>query len=177
MYRDKSLLPAEAARLAALGSLAVSPKPYAALARELRWFSGALIGPSLDLLGGSIELMRVEGLIDADGSDEDAPLRPTERGRKVLLDLLAAPLKTPINDVGRVIVALKLRFLDLLPVADQPEQIELLVDALEGDRARLVDLQTRLAHEPSALDSWLDLEIASLDQRLDWLTARHAQAS
>ena len=54
----------EAIRLAALGSLAGKPQRYAEVAGEVRHFVGRLIGPSLDLLGSSIELLRFEGLIE-----------------------------------------------------------------------------------------------------------------
>ncbi len=64
MYRDKSLLPTQAIRLAVLGSLAAGPRRYGQLAAETRAFTGALVGPSLDLLGTSIELLRFEGLIE-----------------------------------------------------------------------------------------------------------------
>ena len=36
MYRDRSLIPSEAVRLAALGSLALGSKRYADLASEIR---------------------------------------------------------------------------------------------------------------------------------------------
>jgi hypothetical protein len=51
MYRDRSLIPSEAVRLAALGSLALGSKRYAALASEIRQFTVFITGPSLDLVG------------------------------------------------------------------------------------------------------------------------------
>ena len=72
MYQDNSLLPREAVRLAALGILANSPRTYAALAAEVRNFASRIAGPSLDLMGTSIELLRHEGLIEpANGADAD----------------------------------------------------------------------------------------------------------
>ena len=65
MYRDNSLIPSEALRLAALGSLWQRPKRYADLATELRHFTGRIVGPSLELLGPSLEVLRLEGLIAA----------------------------------------------------------------------------------------------------------------
>src|SRR3546814_5579489 len=63
MYRDNSLVPKEAIRLAALGLLAERDRPYGDLAREVREFAARIVGPSLELLGNSIELLRFEGLI------------------------------------------------------------------------------------------------------------------
>ena len=65
MYRDNTLIPAEAVRLAALGSLVEGEKSYADLAREIRFFVARIVGPSLDLLGSSLELLRLEGLTAA----------------------------------------------------------------------------------------------------------------
>ncbi|MCK5621032.1 MAG: hypothetical protein KAJ11_01985, partial [Alphaproteobacteria bacterium] len=65
MYRDNTLIPAEAVRLAALGGLADGDKSYGDLAREIRFFVARIVGPSLDLLGTSLELLRLEGLIEA----------------------------------------------------------------------------------------------------------------
>ena len=62
MYRDNTLIPTEAIRLAALGSLAEGDKQYADLASEIRYFVARIAGPSLDLLGTSLELLQYEGL-------------------------------------------------------------------------------------------------------------------
>ncbi|MEC9167428.1 MAG: hypothetical protein VX596_10055, partial [Pseudomonadota bacterium] len=67
MYRDNSLIPKEAIRMAALGALWRAPMAYGDLAREVRQFAARIVGPSLDLLGTSIELLKFEGLI-ADGA-------------------------------------------------------------------------------------------------------------
>src|SRR5579862_642450 len=110
MYRDKSLMPTQAIRLAVLGSLGLGARRYGELATETRHFTGALVGPSLDLLGTSIELLRFEGLIEpvaGQGMADNAELRLTESGRDALHDLLSAPLRAPLNDVGRLTLALK----------------------------------------------------------------------
>src|SRR5262245_48552828 len=49
MYKDNSLIPTEAVRLAALGLLTEGPRTYAELADEVRHFSSRIVGPSLDL--------------------------------------------------------------------------------------------------------------------------------
>src|SRR3546814_15285213 len=78
MYRDKTLIPTEALRLCALGTLALSPLSYSALAREVRAFTSRLSGPSLDMMGTSIEVLRAEGLVapvaggGADGPEDGA---------------------------------------------------------------------------------------------------------
>ena len=61
MYRDNTLIPTEAIRLAALGQLVESDRPYSELAREVRQFVSLIVGPSLDMLGPSLELLCLRG--------------------------------------------------------------------------------------------------------------------
>jgi len=174
MYRDKSLLPTQAIRLAVLGSLGNGTRRYGELAAEMRHFTGALVGPSLDLLGTSIELLRFEGLIEpvaGQGMADNAELRLTESGRDALHDLLSAPLRAPLNDVGRLTLALKLRYLHHLPPAERVAQAELMIETAESDVARLEDLRRHTAAEPGLLGAWLDSELAQARARLAWFEA------
>jgi DNA-binding PadR family transcriptional regulator len=170
MYRDNSLIPTEAVRLAALGELARAPKRYADLAVAVRHFVQRLTGPSLDLLGPSLELLKIEGLIrpvDGQGFRDNALLELTETGRATLTRLLSAPLKVQGSEINRLVVALKLRFLDLLSVEDRGDQLDLLADALAGERARLADLRASTDAD-SPLGRWLDLDLAQIDARIAW---------
>ena len=172
MYRDKSLVPTQAIRLTVLGSLALGPRHYGELAGATRLFTGAIVGPSLDLLGTSIELLRFEGLIEpvaGEGMADNAAMRLTEAGRAALHDLLLAPLRSPLTDIGRLILALKLRFLDLLPREDQAAQAELMIETAESEVARLEALERQIDGEPSRLGPWLDLDLAHARARLAWL--------
>ena len=83
MYRDNTLIPTEAIRLAALGTLEAGPRHYADLAREVRGFASRFTGPSLDILGSSLELLRCERLVepvDRAGTEDNALLALTEAG-------------------------------------------------------------------------------------------------
>src|SRR4051794_37480294 len=109
VYRDNSLIPTEAIRLCALGELAHGPRRYADLAQSVRHFVQRITGPSLDLLGPSLELLRVEGLIepvDGDGMVDNALLRLTEMGRSSLVKLLTAGIRTQANDFTKLVIAL-----------------------------------------------------------------------
>ncbi len=177
MYRDKSLLPTQAIRLAVLGSLAAGPRHYGQLAAETRAFTGALVGPSLDLLGTSIELLRFEGLIEpvtGHGMADNAEMRLTDAGREALHELLGAPLRSPLNDIGRLILALKLRFAHLLPEPERAAQVELMIEVAEGEVARLEALSQQSAGEPGLLGSWLALELTHTRARLAWFEALKA---
>ncbi len=124
MYRDKTLIPTEAVRLCALGILADGPTRYADLAREVRHFAGRIVGPSLDILGPSLELLRYEGLAETEneveGDGAEALLSITEAGRTELKTLLTSNVRAPIDDVNKLVVALKFRFLHLLAPAESP---------------------------------------------------------
>ncbi|MDA1327280.1 MAG: hypothetical protein O3C34_21400 [Proteobacteria bacterium] len=173
MYQDNSLLPREAVRLAALGILANSPRTYAALAAEVRNFSSRIAGPSLDLMGTSIELLRHEGLIvpteGAGAGISDAVFILTDAGRIELTRLLQAQIRAPFSDVSKLIVALKFRFLNFLEIEDRRTQLAMMIEACETELARYLDLRAQHYLEAGNLTGWLDQEIDSIENRLDWL--------
>jgi DNA-binding PadR family transcriptional regulator len=172
MYRDKTLIPTEALRLCMLGTLAVQPHTYAELAREVRAFASRIVGPSLDVMGLSIEVLRAEGLVlpvaeQPDPADETLEL--TDTGRAELRDLMISNLRSPVDGNSQLIFALKLRFLHLLSDTDADDQIERMREISETEHARLVDLKQRYGAEPGQFDAWLDLELTQVEDRLDWL--------
>ncbi len=171
MYRDNTLIPAEAVRLAALGSLVEGDTAYGELAREIRFFVARLVGPSLDLLGTSLELLRHEGLVetDADAGEavpDDAVLRITDDGRAAFHNLMTSSVRGLTSDLSRLVISLKMRFLPLLSGEDRLEQAEVLAEACESELARLRDL--RGAYRKGLLAEWLDQEIDELEQRHGW---------
>lgn len=178
MYRDNSLIPSEAARLAALGMLAERSRPYAELASDVRGFTSRFVGPSLDMVGTPLELLRYEGLIAAeDGaeSQEAAVLRITDAGLAALKDLLRSTVRAPVDHVGRLVIALKLRFLYRLDREEQVEQIDLLIDLTETEVARLRDLKDSHDGEPGLLTPWLERETGHAEDRLAWLQETRAR--
>ena len=170
MYRDNTLIPTEAIRLAALGMLMEGDVRYGALASEMRYFVGRIIGPSLDLLGTSLELLTYEGLIEivdeVGAAAADGLLHITEQGRDAFATLMTSHVRAPINDVSRLVVALKMRFLHLLDAGAQAEQSSMLVEMCETELARLEDLKAR--YGSGKLADWLTLEIGHLRTRLEW---------
>src|SRR5260221_1969197 len=146
MFRDHSLIPAEAIRLAALGILAEAPRRYGDLAAEIRHFTSHVVGPSLELMGTSLELLRYEGLIEAvdgGGTADNAVVRLHEAGAAALQGLLRAQLRAPVPDFNRLALLLKLRFLHHLPAAEQRTQLALMAESLESQRAPLDELRRR----------------------------------
>ena len=174
MFRDNSLMPKEAIRLSALGLLSRGPKSYASVANEVRHFTTRFWGPTLDVMASSIELMRLEGLVencteDSDVSDGDSILRLTDAGRAELNELLSATVRAPASDFSKLVIALKLRYMHLLPVAQQRDQAENLVEMRQIEAARLIDLRATHAGEDGLFLRWLDREIDRTQDDLVWL--------
>ena len=172
MFTDNTLTPREAIRLCALGTLAAQPMRYSALANAIRHFVSRILGPSLDLMGTSIELLRLEGLvraIEGTGMEDDARLEITDAGRSELKNLLTANIRAASTDLNKLIVALKFRFLHHLGEADRQVQLDLLVESCEKELARLEDLRAHHAGDPGALAAWLDHDIAAIERRIAWL--------
>ncbi len=179
-YRDHSLIPTEAVRLAALGILADGPRPYGDLAVDVRHFTSRMLGPTLDILGTSIELLRHEGLIEpldlragpSHSLRADTRVQLTVAGREALHELLTSRVRAPMSDLTRMVVALKLRFLHLLAPVDQRAQFESLVELATAELVRLADLQRHDSGPAGALDDWLAQEITQTEARRDWYQRR-----
>jgi DNA-binding PadR family transcriptional regulator len=184
MYRDNTLIPSEAIRLLALGILATGERPYGELAHEVRHFVGHVVGPSLDLVGAPIEVLKLEDLIEEArpgaetgteiGTEPEPPLRITEAGRAELTRLLSSNLRAPVSDINKLIITLKMRFLHLLEPAERRLQTEIMTEMGERQLARLTELRGHHRDAPGHLTGWLDHEIDQTRERLDWF--RNLQA-
>lgn len=172
MFSDNSLLPKETIRLAALGILSEGPMPYGDLANAVRQFVGRITGPSLELTGPSIEMLRYEGLVEPVGTEKDPPLTLTAEGRTELLTLLQATVRPPLTDISKLVIALKMRFLSLLEADKRRDQVDLMIDASELELARLTDLRETDARDAYFQD-WLNHDIDLAESRLAWLHAFH----
>ena len=169
MTHDKALLPKQVLRLCALGKLLqTGPTSYADLARSVTEFTAHLIGPSLDMMGSSLELLRYDGLIEPVEGDQ---LTITEAGEAEFHELMAAQLPTPASELSKLVVALKIRFLHLLEPQRRREELSALVGLYQQEIARLEDLRERQSGEPGHLDCWLEHDIAQNRSRLAWLRA------
>ena len=178
MYKDNSLVPSEAVRLAALGLLAKGPRAYADLAREIRHFAQRIVGPSLELLGPSLELLKVEGLIEAQNPKlphDQQVMVLTESGRAELSRLMTAHLRGPMGEVNKLIIALKLHFFETLSPEERRIQAEMLQEACERELTRLLDLRGHHAESAGLLVAWLDHEIAEIEGRRDWFKQLSAE--
>jgi DNA-binding PadR family transcriptional regulator len=174
MFTERALLPAQAARLTALGMLAEGPLHYADLAREVSHFTGCILGQSLDLMGTSLELLRYEGLIEAEagtGMVDNAEMRITPAGRAALVRLLKAPLMAPSVEVNRLVLALKLRFLPILGAGDRGEVRAQIREWYAGEIARYEELRARHGTRSAPFRRWLDRQIDLDRERLGEIAA------
>jgi hypothetical protein len=172
MFADNTLTPKEAVRLCALGTLALGPTRYGALANSIRHFISRITGPSLDVMGVSIELLKYEGLVDAKdgaGMEDNAELAITEDGLRELNILLTANVRPAATEISKLVVALKFRFLHLLDIAERHAQADLLIEVTENELARLDDLRQYHSNDDGYLVGWLDHDISLLETRLQWL--------
>lgn len=173
MYKDNSLIPSEAIRLAALGLLWQGERSYADLAREIRHFVARIAGPSLELLGPSLELFKVEGLIeavDAKLTQDTQIMRLTQEGVIELRRLMTTRFRGPMGEINKLIIALKMHFFDSLKSEEQQDQLDLMIEACNKELARLSDLKLYhpLTNHGGHLSSWLDLEIDEISARQTW---------
>jgi len=172
MYADNTLTPKEAVRLCALGTLATGSMTYAELAGSVRHFIDRVQGPSLDVLGSSVELLKYEGLVSAsEGAPQDSILEITEKGHDELKLLLTAQIRATDSDLNILIEALKFRFLHLLDEETKKVQADLLLDRVETELARLLDLRQGFSSKEGYFVRWLEREIDELESRADWLQA------
>jgi DNA-binding PadR family transcriptional regulator len=168
-FREHALVPSQAVRLTALGVLAEGPRHYADLAREVSDFVDHILGKSLDLMGTSLELLRYEGLIEAEGGTgmvDNAVMRLTEAGQGALQALLKSALRAPSVEVTHLVLALKLRFLPLLADTDRRDQLALIRDWIAGEILRFEELRTRYGDRSPEFRRWIDGEIALAKERL-----------
>ena len=187
MYPDHSLMPKEAVHLAALGILAEGARTYADLAADVRDFTSHVMGPNLDIMGTSIQLLSFEGLIAAEAAGQPGRVLPpdtlltiTEAGRAELETLLLASVRTPFNDLNKLVVALKMRLLHLLDDDQRRTQVEVITTALGGELARLASLRAKRAAESAggdALVRWLDHDLAQIEDSIRWFATLAPGAS
>lgn len=164
---DPTLLPSRAMRLAALGALARGDRDYAELVQEIHDLALAVIGATPDAYGSSLELLRYEGLIAGD-TEGAGQVSITPEGRVEFARLMITRLRKPAGEFNRLWLALKLRFLPQLPLADRQAELERMCALFEGEVTRLAELRRNPLTDDGYVGAWIDLEIAENGARLAW---------
>jgi hypothetical protein len=86
-------------------------------------------------------------------------------------ELLTAKLRPASNELNKLVMVLKFRFLHLLEPNEQRGQVDLVIDALEGEMARLESLRAHHVDDQGFVVPWLDHDMDLIQARIDWLGA------
>lgn len=178
--KDQPLIPQDAVQLCALGLLHEGDRRFGELAIEVRRFVSRMLGPSLDILGTSIEGLRYQGLIEPLGPRAapgqsltgDTTVRITQTGTALLRELMTTRVRTPMTDLSKLVVALKLRFLDAIDPVERRAQLEQLHEVSEQELARLSDLHAEHDAAGDPLGEWLAQDITQTRARIAWYRQR-----
>ncbi len=169
--RERTLIPVDALRLTALGTLERNGTTrYAKLAREVRLFATSYGVSPVDAMSSSIELLRFEGLVETESDGPapgDARLCLTAKGQAELQRLLLAPVR-PGGAHTRLMIALKVRFIGLLSPEQRAGEVDSLLEALNGELARLRALRQWMHGENRSYLAWLDRDIARVAGDIAW---------
>ena len=163
MYRDNSLIPRETIKMAALGALIGRKRNYDDVASEVRSFLSRIVGPSLELMGTSIELLKLEGLIETVNQDDQSEAE--------LLQLSVAgleELKAGGSELNRLVIALKLRFIDILTEDEKREQLSAIKEIYLNERKRLEDLKSQPSWTTGLLSESIELDLSMANKRIEW---------
>ena len=87
------------------------------------------------------------------------------------MSLLRSNVRAPVDDVNKLVIALKMRFLHMLDHSERQAEIQALIELSDQELARLEDLRTQDCANQSFLADWLDHEITQAESRKAFLTA------
>jgi len=171
MYRDNSLIPRETIKMAALGALIGRNRSYDNVASEVRSFISRIVGPSLELMGTSIELLKLEGLIETVYQDDQSQtelLQLSVAGFEELKEYLRSNLKAGGSELNRLVIALKLRFIDILSEDEKREQLSAIKEMYLNERKRLEDLKSQPSWTTGLLSESIELDLSIANKRIVW---------
>jgi hypothetical protein len=84
---------------------------------------------------------------------------------------MTASLRGPLGEINKLLIALKMRFIDVLSPEERRLQADLLAEICEQELVRLNDLRAHHAGEPGYLLDWLDHDLGQIEARLAWFRA------
>ena len=175
LYRDNSLIPRETIKMAALGALIERARSYDDIANEVRSFISRIVGPSLELMGTSIELLKLEGLIETvnDNDEDDASLlQLSPLGLQELKEYLRSNLKSGGSELNKLVIALKLRFIDILDDDERRDQLLAIRDMYHNEKRRLEDLKNQTTWLTGFLLESIELDLFLVNKKIEWCDQR-----
>lgn len=166
-----STTPKEATQLAILGIVARAPALGTEIVSLVKHIVGRAWQPTSDVIAVNLEELQARRMVTrADvGRDWDTTRYAiTEDGRRVLNDLLQAPLpRSPVGPDSSAI-ALKVCFLDLLEPDEAAAQVSDLLDLYDREIRHSRDALARCACDWPHVPGWMELEVTRLVAERDW---------
>ena len=95
-------------------------------------------------------------------------MRLTSNGFQELKEYLKSTIRSGSSDLNKLVVALKLRFIEVLEPSERLDQLVGLQTMYQAERNRLQDLRKHEEWSAGLLSELLDLELAVTDQRVLW---------
>ena len=166
-----STTPKDATQLAILGVACRSPALGTEIVSLVKHIVGRAWQPTSDVIAVTLEGLLGHGLVERTdpGRDWDTTRYAiTEEGRRLLHELLRAPLPPAPAALDGSAVALKVCFLDLLEPREQSEQIGDMLDRYELEIAHFREAVARCACEWTYVPGWMELEVTRLTAERDW---------
>ena len=141
----------------------------------MRNFISRIVGPSLELMGTSIELLKLEGLIETvnDNDKGDASLlQLSPAGLQELKEYLRSNLKSGGSELNKLVIALKLRFIDILDDDERRGQLLAIRDMYHNEKRRLEDLKNQTTWLTGFLLESIELDLFLVNKKIEWCDQR-----
>ena len=161
--------------MAALGALIERERSYDDIANEVRSFISRIVGPSLELMGTSIELLKLEGLIETvndNDKGDSSLLQLSPAGLQELKEYLRSNLKSGGSELNKLVIALKLRFIDILDDDERRDQLLAIRDMYHNEKRRLQDLKNQTTWLTGFLLESIELDLFIVNKRIQWCDQR-----
>ena len=161
--------------MAALGALIERARSYDDIANEVRSFISRIVGPSLELMGTSIELLKLEGLIETvndNDKGDSSLLQLSPAGLQELKEYLRSNLKSGGSELNKLVIALKLRFIDILDDDERRDQLLAIRDMYHNEKRRLEDLKNQTTWLTGFLLESIELDLFLVNKKIEWCDQR-----
>ena len=126
-------------------------------------------------MGTSIELLKLEGLIETvnDNDEDDASLlQLSPSGLQELKEYLRSNLKSGGSELNKLVIALKLRFIDILDDDEKRDQLLAIRDMYHNEKRRLEDLKNQTTWLTGFLLESLELDLFVVNKKIEWCDQR-----
>ncbi len=93
-------------------------------------------------------------------------------GLQELKDYLRSNLKSGGSELNKLVIALKLRFMDILSEDERRDQLTAIRDMYHNEKRRLEDLKTQTTWLTGFLLESIELDLFAVNKRIEWCNRR-----